>query len=94
MSTDVGACAELLNGPKGSSELPGGIVVPVTDHSALANAMITLLRDRKLQDQYGSDGRERVDRKYLESDVMNRFRSHYTELGKSPVLLNPIKLSE
>ena len=93
VSTDVGACAELIYGPKGSDELPGGMVVPVADASALAAALVTLLEDRNLQDEYGNNGKDRVDRMYLESDVMNRFRSHYVNLEKAPLLSDSLNLT-
>lgn len=81
VSTDVGSCSELIHGFSGN-ELPGGIVVPVADAAQLAEAIITLLKDRSLQNTYGNNGKERVYRCYQEEDVMRRFQNHYIRLGQ------------
>jgi glycosyltransferase involved in cell wall biosynthesis len=83
VSTDVGACSELIFGFEGDRDSPGGIVVPIADASALAEAIIMVLGDRSLQDQYGANGKQRVFRQYQEEDVMRRFRDHYLQLGQS-----------
>ena len=82
VSTDVGACSELICGLDDRSESPGGIVVPVADAAALADAVTTLLQDRSLQDQYGANGKKKVLHQYQEEDVMKRFRDHYLKLGE------------
>lgn len=82
VSTDVGACSELIYGFTGEGEAPGGIVVPVADAAALAEAITTVITDPQLQSKFGQQGKNRVYRSYQEQDVMSRFRDHYLNLDK------------
>ncbi len=81
VSTDVGACHELVFGRNDeATEIgPAGEIVPVGDSSALANSLIKLIKDWNLQDQLGRAGRKRVEAHYLESDVVSAYKTLYTQ---------------
>lgn len=79
VSTDVGACRELVEGRANESPSygPGGFVVPVGDAEMLANAMIRILNDPKLAEQMGDAGRQRAETLYSNQVVVNRYRQLY-----------------
>lgn len=81
VSTDVGACAELIHGQSGDAPVRGdaGIVVRVGDPQALAQALLTLLQDPQKAQAMGNVGRARVEASYSQEAVVNRFRALYTE---------------
>jgi len=55
VATDVGCVRELLKPLNGK---PTGIIVPAADAEELANAVLVLLRNRRLRDDYGRAARE------------------------------------
>lgn len=79
VTTDVGACREIIEGRAG--EAPGiglaGRVVPPGDAAALGQALVAVLQDRSLQDQLGSAGRRRVEAGYTEQAVLDAYRRLY-----------------
>jgi polysaccharide biosynthesis protein PelF len=79
VSTDVGACRELIEGRADESPNygPGGFVVPVGDAEMLGNAMVRILTDPHLGDQMGEAGRLRAENLYSNTTVVNRYRQLY-----------------
>lgn len=79
VSTDVGACRELIEGRL--NEKPsfgtGGFVVPVGNAEMLADALIRILTDPLLGDQMGDAGRQRAEVHYARDTVVNRYRQLY-----------------
>ncbi len=79
ISTDVGACRELIEGrPDENPSLgPAGFVVPVGDAEMLGDAMIRILNDPKIGDQMGESGRLRAEQYYSNTTVVSRYRQLY-----------------
>ncbi len=79
VSTDVGACRELIEGrPEEKPNFgPGGFVVPVGNAEQLADGMIRILTDPLLGDQMGDAGRQRVEAHYASQTVIKRYRQLY-----------------
>ena len=71
VATDVGACSELLNGrtPDDIALGPGGLVTPIADPQATAEAILKILSEPGLIEQMGKSGAERVKRYYSEQDL-------------------------
>lgn len=90
VSTDVGACAEILRG-RPESDAPAlecGLIAEIGDADQLAAACVRLLTDRPLLEAFSAAGRERVRRDYHEDGVLNSYRALYESLmqrGASPV---------
>jgi glycosyltransferase involved in cell wall biosynthesis len=72
--TDCGGSPELVE--QGVS----GIVVPVRDAAALANAIEQLARDSKLRDRYGHAARKRIDSDFKIENTIEQTINVYTEL--------------
>jgi polysaccharide biosynthesis protein PelF len=79
VSTDVGACRELIEGRPDERPAfgPGGFVVPVGNAELLADALIRILTDPLLADQMGDAGRQRVENHYASQTVIKRYRQLY-----------------
>ncbi|MCB1734603.1 MAG: GT4 family glycosyltransferase PelF [Gammaproteobacteria bacterium] len=81
VATHVGACRDLIEGDDRESPPlgPGGRVVPLSNPSAAAGAMIELLRDRDKLKACGEAMRERVRRYYNKSDLDRTYRELYEQ---------------
>ncbi len=79
VSTDVGACRELIEGRADEKPAlgPAGFVVPVGNAEMLADACIRILTDPLLGDQMGDAGRQRVEVHYARDAVVSRYRQLY-----------------
>ena len=79
VSTDVGACRELIEGRPDEHPAygPGGFVTPVGNAELLADALIRILNDPNLGDQMGEAGRQRVEIHYAHHAVVKRYRELY-----------------
>jgi glycosyltransferase involved in cell wall biosynthesis len=71
IATDVGACSELLNGRTADDIAlgPGGLVTPIADPQATAEAILKILTEPGLIEKMGKSGTERVKRYYSEQDL-------------------------
>lgn len=80
--TDVGACAEIIEGRRHEYPRlpPGGIVTPLTDPQATAQALARLLRDQALHARSGRALRERVRRYYNQKMVDKAYRDLYGQM--------------
>jgi glycosyltransferase involved in cell wall biosynthesis len=75
ITTNVGNCEGILMGE--ADDLgPCGIITPVMNSTAIAQAIIKLARDENLRVQYGSVGRQRVRNRYTDIE----FYEHYGDL--------------
>jgi polysaccharide biosynthesis protein PelF len=82
VSTDVGACRELLEGIQPADRALGasGLVTGLADPGATAQAILSLARDPGLCEEMGRSARSRVRAYYQEADLVRRYRDIYTEL--------------
>ncbi|HMH77247.1 MAG TPA: GT4 family glycosyltransferase PelF, partial [Candidatus Udaeobacter sp.] len=82
VSTDVGACRELLEGSQPVDRALGasGLVTGLADPGATAQAMLSLARDPGLREEMGRAARNRVRAHYQESDLIRRYREIYTDM--------------
>lgn len=81
ISTDVGACAEMLHGrPDARPPIgPAGLVAEAGNAAAIAAAAIRLLTDEPLLDELSANGRELAARCYHEDSVLAEYRRLYGE---------------
>jgi glycosyltransferase involved in cell wall biosynthesis len=79
VSTDVGACRELLEGGASADRAlgPSGLLTPVSSPRATADALIMLARDPELRARMAHAGQERVETFYREDAVYAAYRSLY-----------------
>jgi glycosyltransferase involved in cell wall biosynthesis len=79
VTSDVGACRELIHGriPEDKALGRGGILTGIASPLETADALIALLRSRELQDKMGRAGLERVRKFYRQEDIVNRYRNYY-----------------
>ncbi|MBT4497313.1 MAG: GT4 family glycosyltransferase PelF, partial [Gemmatimonadetes bacterium] len=71
IATDVGACSELLYGRTPEDRALGysGLVTPIADPEATADAIIQILGNDERRWQMGQSGIQRVERFYNEQDL-------------------------
>ncbi len=81
ISTDVGACAEMLHGrPDARPPIgPAGLVAEVGNAAAIAAAAIRLLTDEPLLQELSASGRVLAARFYHEDSVLAEYRKLYGE---------------
>jgi len=82
VSTDVGACRELLEGSQPADRALGasGLVTGLADPGATAQAILSLARDAGLREEMGRAARNRVRAHYQESDLIRRYREIYADM--------------
>ncbi|MDK2957943.1 MAG: polysaccharide biosynthesis protein PelF, partial [Desulfovibrionales bacterium] len=78
--SDVGSCRELLEGrtPEDMALGASGIVTPVADPSATAEAILRIVTNPKLWQSMSIAGRERIKVFYREDDLNRRYHDIYT----------------
>lgn len=81
VATDVGACAELLQGRTAEDRALGasGLITPVTDPWSTSEAMLRIIQDDDLRSDMIRAGRERVFRYYQEKDSNRKYRELYDQ---------------
>ena len=77
IATDVGGCRDLIEGNDGLGG--AGLLTPVRDPEATAQAMITLAEDEGLRQRMGGVGRERVAKRYTSSAFIAAYGELYNE---------------
>jgi glycosyltransferase involved in cell wall biosynthesis len=82
VSTDVGACRELLEGRLPADRALGasGLVTGLADPGATAQAILSLARDGGLREEMGRAARARVRAHYQEADLVRSYREIYSDL--------------
>jgi len=79
VATDVGACRELLLG-EGDGIGEAGAVRRVMDAEGIAEAALAVLRDPAAADRMAANGIRRIENRYSEDLVLERYRDLYREL--------------
>ncbi|MEM9445010.1 MAG: GT4 family glycosyltransferase PelF [Verrucomicrobiota bacterium] len=79
--TDVGACRELIFGRTAEDKALGraGMLNGTSMPQDTAESLTTILGDRKLQDKMGAVGRQRVEKFYRQTDILNQYHKVYTK---------------
>jgi len=82
VSTDVGACRELLEGRLPADRALGasGLVTGLANPGATAQAILSLARDGGLREEMGRAARARVRAHYQEADLVRSYREIYSDL--------------
>ncbi len=85
ISSDVGACREMLEGtePADLALGPSGIVTGVAAPDETAAAMVRLARNASLRRQMGQAGRARVRARYAKNQMIDAYRAYYTTLASA-----------
>lgn len=78
VTTDVGSCRELLEGPADAFG-SAGICVPVMQQTAIAGAILTLAGNPALRRQMGEKGYKRVQASYRHGQMLERYMDAYRE---------------
>ena len=86
VTTDVGACKEIIYGRLEADKAigDGGIIVPLSNPTAMAEAVMSLLSDGALREEMGENMRTRVKKYYTKKDQIEAYDnvySHYVKYG-------------
>lgn len=79
VSTDVGACRELIEGRPSEQPNygPAGLIAPVGNAEQLGDAIVRILADPAVADAMGDAGRARAEAHYSRDAVVRRYRELY-----------------
>ncbi|MBN2351323.1 MAG: GT4 family glycosyltransferase PelF [Spirochaetales bacterium] len=85
VTTDVGACSELLYGRTEEDKALGkcGFVVPIGDVDRFAESCIRILKDDTLRENMKRIGIERIDKYYKQERIIQLYKSVYLKYVKS-----------
>ena len=84
VTTDVGSCREILEGFDGDPVIGrGGIVVDACNPKATAEALATILRDRRLQAIMGEVMKNRIRNLYNKDRVKQLYEDLYDEVRRN-----------
>lgn len=81
ITTNVGNCEGILLG-EADDWGPCGIVTPVMNSAAIAQAIIRLAKDEGLRRQYGQVARRRVLNRYTANEFYEHYQDLYSSLAK------------
>jgi polysaccharide biosynthesis protein PelF len=86
VTTDVGACRELLHGitPDDQAIGPSGLLTHVASPQETAEAIIRLWRDEDLRRRMAAAGQERMGAFYRQEDLYMTYREMYRRYLRSP----------
>lgn len=79
VSTDVGACREILYGQTSEDRALGksGLIAGITDADEIAQAVLKISKSPRLRQKMGEVGRQRVAKFYNRVDLDNKYRELY-----------------
>lgn len=81
VATNVGDCRALLEGEREDDSFgPAGLVVPVMNSEAMAEAILCCIRSPGLLTRMGQAGRKRVEAYYSREEMLEAFRNIYEQL--------------
>lgn len=80
IATNVGACRALIEGEEGDTLGNAGIVVPVMNSEAMADAILTCIQNTRLLRRMGRIGRKRVELYYSKKVMLQEFYELYESL--------------
>lgn len=83
VSTNVGDCKNLLEGNEGDNLGKAGIVVPVMDSKAMADAVLYLIKHPEQLKSMGETGRKRVEKYYKKESFLQQYRELYQRLKEA-----------
>ncbi len=86
VTTDVGACSEMIYGVSDEDRAigDGGMIVPLSNPTALAEAILQLLSNGELREKMGANMAKRVNKYYTKADQIAAYEnvySHYIAYG-------------
>ncbi|MDF8335531.1 GT4 family glycosyltransferase PelF [Novosphingobium cyanobacteriorum] len=81
VAPDVGSCREMIEGPSGAEGECGGLVTPLVNPDATAEAIMRILKTPGLRDRMGEALRRRVIRDYDHGTIMRTYRDLYRRLA-------------
>ena len=86
ITTDVGACRQLIEGFGGDDEALGsaGAIVPIANPPAFAEAAVSLLSDGARWQAAQQAGLARVRRYYTKTQMIDSYRTLYERLASAP----------
>lgn len=79
--TNVGNCRGLLEGDEGDTFGRAGIIVPVMDCDAVADAVVYCYNHPEARRRMGKAGKARVNAYYRKADFLKVYRELYEEMG-------------
>ena len=81
VTTDVGACREILEGNSAEDRALGsaGIVTPIADPEATAAGIVTLLTDEDRWHEAQKAGTRRIEKYYTQSRMLDSYKRIYDE---------------
>lgn len=79
VSSDVGACREMLDGRTELDKELGqsGLVTQISDPQSTAAAILELIKDKERRNKMGEAGQKRVKRYYDQDDLLSRYLNIY-----------------
>lgn len=79
VSSDVGACREMLEGRTTKDQEIGrsGLITGISNPNSTAKALLELIDNPKLQESMGESGRRRVQKYYDQDDLLSRYMNIY-----------------
>lgn len=81
VATNVGDCKALLEGEREDDDFgPAGIIVPIMNSEAMAQAILRLVRNPTMLREMGKAGRKRVETYYSRKGMLEAFRAIYNYL--------------
>ena len=83
VATNVGGCKELLFGGQGDHYGQAGYIASVMNYEEIASYTLRLCKDRKLREEMGMNGFNRVKNNYKRSSFINGYRDLYLSVGGS-----------
>lgn len=85
VSTDVGACREMIEGRTQADRELGraGLVTRIYSPEDTADCLVQMIKSPEMVDEMGEVGRERVERYYIESDIIDQYRRIYEDTSWS-----------
>jgi glycosyltransferase involved in cell wall biosynthesis len=86
VSTDVGACREMIHGRTAADKALGraGILTNIASPLETADALISMLRNPEVTREMGRAGRLRAEKCYRQRDIINRYRELYEGMIAAP----------
>lgn len=81
VAPDVGSCREMIEG-KEPGDAHGGVVTPLVNPNATAQAIEKILLTPGLRDELGQALKNRVIQSYDHPSIINRYRNVYSELTR------------
>lgn len=81
VATNVGDCKALLEGEEGDDGFgPAGVIVPIMNSEAMAQAILRCIRNPDMLRKMGQAGRNRVEALYTREEMLDALRNIYDYL--------------